>query len=252
MSKSAATLATAFVSKEAAKEEFKQSYEVVKPGNLSPFKGMFGETKLSEDEEQAIKLILTENVLPGDNTEADVVQDLVLLKQLTSEIKAISNQSVLLHGERIKKAQVVLRNYKDGAFTEWLISTYGNRQTPYSMLQYYEFYQSLPVDKRPLIEKMPKKAAYTLASRNGDLDMKLLVIESYKGEKQSDVITLIQETFPMPEKDKRQRPVNQGIIDDLEKLVRKLDKRKRYLIEADKNRIQQLLSKLSVMVANDS
>ena len=251
MPKNAGSLATAFVNKEKDREEFKQSYEVVKPSQMSPFRGMFGESKLTEDEEKAIKNILDTNMLPGDNKEADTMQDMQMLKQLTTEIKAISNQSVLLHGERIKKAQNVLRNYKDGAFTQWLISTYGNRQTPYCMLQYYEFYHSVPADKRPMIEKMPKKAAYTLASRTGELDVKLDIVEKYKGERQNDIIALIQETFPMPEKDKRKQPVNVALIDDLERIVTKLDKRRRQLGEADKMRIQKLLAVLQPIALNE-
>ncbi|MEI8301336.1 MAG: CT583 family protein, partial [Chlamydiota bacterium] len=72
-----------------------------------------------------------------------LTQDLEELCKITSEVKAINNQAVLLHGERIKKAQQILKHYKIGAFSSWLIAVYGNRSTPYNFLQYYEFYISL-------------------------------------------------------------------------------------------------------------
>ena len=43
-----------------------------------------------------------------------------------------------------KERKTILKNYRDGAFSAWLIATYGNRQTPYNFLQYYELYITLP------------------------------------------------------------------------------------------------------------
>lgn len=245
MSKNASELASVFINKEKDREEFKQSFEVVNPAHITAFRGMFGETKLSEDEEQSLKNILSTNIVPGEGKEEDLNDDLKMIKQITSEIKAISNQSILLHGERIKKAQNILRRYRDGAFTDWLMSTYGNRQTPYSMLQYFELYHSLPLDKRQQLEKMPKKAVYTLASRNGEIQHKIEIIEKYKGEKQSDMIALIQEKFPIPERDLRAKSINETLLDDIEKLVNKLDKRSKKLEKKDKTRIQNIILMLT-------
>lgn len=249
MAKKISALATAFVTKD-QKEDFKQSFEITKPAHMTPFRGMFGESKLSREEEEGIKQILMVNMQPTGSDEAEMLQDYQKLTQITSEIRAISNQSILLHGERIKKAQQVFKNYKEGAFTEWLISTYGNRQTPYSMLQYFEFYHALPLEKRPLIERIPKKAAYILASRHGDIALKMDVIENYKGEKQNEVIALIQEKLPIPETDKRAKPINESIINDLERALSKIAKRKKYLIKQDKARLQRLLETLSSILTN--
>ena len=96
---------------------------------------------------------------------------------LTCEVKAINNQAAILHGERIKKAHQILTPYKDGAFTAWLISTYGNRQTPYNLMQYYEFCEAMPKNLREQIEWMPRQAVYVLATRTGEWKIKQEIVE---------------------------------------------------------------------------
>ena len=97
-------------------------------GNLSTFSGIFGISELNKDEKESLSVILKE--FAEENKSID--QDLKSLIALTSEVKAINNQAVILHGERIKQAQEILKRYRDGAFSAWLINTYGNRQTPYN------------------------------------------------------------------------------------------------------------------------
>ena len=94
--------------------------------------------------------------------------DLNHLISLTSEVKAINNQAALLHGERIKKAHQILTRYRDGAFTAWLMAAYGNRQTPYNLMQYYEFCEAMPKQLASKIELMPRQAIYVFASREGE------------------------------------------------------------------------------------
>ena len=132
---------------------------------------------LTEKEKLFIQKILVEDYMPGSIPESLVPQHVEQLTNISKQIKSISAQSVLLHGERIKQAQDLLANYREGAFTKWLMSTYGNRQTPYSMLRYYEFYQNAPAGSRTLIESAPKKCIYMLASRDGDEAKKLELIQ---------------------------------------------------------------------------
>lgn len=236
MAKSAAALATAFVSKD--------TQEVKKPVLVNSFRGMFGEAKLSEQEEKRIQLILNEHTDPEAIQEEQVVRDFETLSKLTSEIKAINNQSMLLHGERIKKAQELLRSYKDGAFSDWLMATYGNRQTPYNMLQYYEFYHAVPEQVRPKVESMPKKAVCALASREGSFDRKLDIVQNYQGEGQRDVVSLIQKTFPVSAGDKRKRSYNEVIINNIERLVVELEEQQTPFSEEDKTRLMDLSNRL--------
>lgn len=236
-------LATALLEKSGAikeKKEFKESFEVTKPAVMSGFRGMFGEHALSRQEEERIENILHEHV----KDDVIVEEDCKNLFRLTSEIKAISNQSILLHGERIKRAQDILKKYKEGAFTSWLLTTYGNRQTPYSMLQYYELYLLLPVQEKVLIENLPKKAAYTLASRQGALDEKRELLKAFKGEKQQEILLRIRQAFPKSEDDKRSRSPHSSLVRELERVVLKIENMKTSFSVDEKKRLKAVHEKL--------
>lgn len=187
-------------------------------GNLTSFSGIFSVSDLSDGEKDQ----LSELLKTFSDSEADIHQDLQALISLTSEVKAINNQAAILHGERIKKAQQILTRYRDGAFTAWLISTYGNRQTPYNLMQYYEFYEAMPKNLRPQIELMPRQAVYVLASRPGDLEIKRGIVEKYQGETKTEVLALIRLTFPLDDRDKRKPKIELAVLQSLEKLCKQL------------------------------
>ncbi|MFI5333907.1 MAG: CT583 family protein [Chlamydiales bacterium] len=173
--------------------------ELSSSGNLSSFSGVFRVTPLTAVEQEALR-----NLLDLHTTDrANLKEDLQQLSALTTEVKAINNQAAILHGERIKKAQEILKKYKDGAFTSWLMTTYGNRQTPYNFLQYYELYTALPQMLHSKLEEMPRQAVYTLASRNGSSQEKQLIVQNYKGEPKQELLALIREAFPLAKQDKR-------------------------------------------------
>lgn len=184
-------------------------------GYLSSFSGVFRISKLSDKEEDTLAAIL-KNFSEEENQ--DLEKDLESLTTITSEVKAITNQAVMLHGERIKKAQQILKNYKDGAFSAWLIAIYGNRQTPYNFLQYYEFYTSLPQNLQPKIDLMPRQAVYTLASRSGDVESKITIVKDYQGETKQELLTIIRNKFPLDRDDKRMPNVANQSIASLKRL----------------------------------
>ena len=199
--------------------------------------GFFKTTPLSEGETFALHKILFEN----KTNNADLSDDLDSLKILTQEIKAIQTQAIILHGERIKKAQVLLKPYKDGAFTEWLLTVYGNRQTPYNFLQYYEFYLSLTEKLRPKLLDMPKQAVYTLASRSGDADKKELIIESYQGEPKHLILAKIRNIFPLPQTDRRKQKFSEHIILSLTRLMEQVEEKDWVPSKIEKKKIEFLL-----------
>jgi hypothetical protein len=169
-------------------------------GELSSFSGVFRVTAMSEKEKLSLEEIL-KNYRHSDTYE--VSSDLTALVAITSEVKAITNQAVILHGERIKKAQEILKKYRDGAFTLWLYNTYGNRQTPYNFLQYYEFYAVMPPALHSKIDQMPRQAVYTLASRSGPLERKQEIVNSYTGQPKQELLKVIRREFPLDDEDKR-------------------------------------------------
>lgn len=189
-----------FKTKETQQPKVTALVERANNGDLSSFSGIFRITALNEKERADIEQILKNFRL---NEAYDVDIDLKALEAITSEVKAITNQAVILHGERIKRAQEILKKYRDGAFTAWLYSTYGNRQTPYNFLQYYEFYTTLPQTLHQKLDQMPRQAVYTLASRNGPLEKKEAIVRGYNGEPKQELLQLIRLEFPLDEDDKR-------------------------------------------------
>jgi len=201
-------------SKEKQKPKVNALAELSKKGSLSSFSGVFKIHSLNEAEKQILSSIL-ENFKEKD---IDLEKDLQSLIAITAEVKAITNQAVILHGERIKKAQEILKKYKEGAFTSWLYATYGNRQTPYNFLQYYEFYTSMPNNLRGQMDIMPRQAIYTLASRSGDMGKKQEIIKNYKGQPKQELLAIIRKCFPLSEDDKRQPNLAEKAISILKSL----------------------------------
>lgn len=214
-------------------------------GNLTSFSGLFGVIELSHNEKDFLEAILHEYASGEENFSADLRS----LIAITSEVKAINNQAAMLHGERIKKAQSVLTRYRDGAFTTWLIAAYGNRQTPYNFLQYYEFHQAMPKDLRPQIELMPRQAVYTLASREGSMEKKKKIVQNYDGETKGEMLAIIRDTFPLATKDKRSQNFGDTTILGLNRLCLTLQKQGRLTItKKQKETIFDLINELIDLV----
>ncbi len=209
-------------------------------GNLTSFSGVFSVSDLSPNEKSFLEEILESHANEKDN----ITADLKSLISLTSEVKAINNQAAILHGERIKKAQTLFKRYQDGAFTAWLMAAYGNRQTPYNLMQYYEFYETLPKTLRPQIESMPRQAVYTLASRDAPFDKKQLVVQNYKGETKAELLIIIRDMFPLPSKDKRAQVLAETAVDGLKRTFAVLKKKNLKINKSQKNEIVNLLSEM--------
>lgn len=203
-----------FKQKQVPQDKMAALVERSNKGELSSFSGVFRVTALNAQEKASIQSILTQY---REDESYNVDEDLTALAAITSEVKAITNQAIILHGERIKKAQEILKKYKDGAFTTWLYATYGNRQTPYNFLQYYEFYTLMPAALHTQIDQMPRQAIYTLASRNGSLEKKEQIIKTYQGETKQDLLRLIRSEFPLDEEDKRLPDLASQLISVLKK-----------------------------------
>lgn len=218
--------------------------ELSSSGNLSSFAGVFRVTPLSEGEQQRLQSLLSDY----KNEEQETGRDFTHLSALTAEVKAINNQAIILHGERIKKAQEILRNYRDGAFSAWLIATYGNRQTPYNFLQYYELYLALPEKLHEKMDEMPRQAVYSLASRNGPREEKELIISNYQGEPKQQLLKLIRETFPLAQNDRRAQDLADVAISSLSRLKTQIDTESFGASPQKKKQLLQLLRELKALI----
>ncbi len=183
-------------------------------GGLSSFSGVFQVTPLTKKEEETIETILQSYKL-GDQK---IDKDLLNLFSLTSELKAINNQAAILHGERIFQAQQILKQYRDGAFSAWLLAIYGNRQTPYNFLHYYQFHKTLSDLLKQRLDEMPRQAAYTLASRSGPFEKKEEIIRAYQGESKRELLEKIRSLFPLSDDDARGQDIAASAIAALKKI----------------------------------
>lgn len=210
-------------------------------GNLSSFSGVFQTIPLSDVEKDQIQNLLHHYC---DSKKQEIAKDLEELSQITCELKAIHNQSVLLHGERIKKAQTLLKNYKDGAFSSWLIAVYGNRQTPYNFLQYYELYIAMSADLQKKLPSIPRQAIYTLASRKGSLRQKEQIVEQFQGESKELLIKKIQKTFPLDKSDKRRKNNYNSIYGQLGKIYEEIVEKKASFSMQERKNLEVLSQKI--------
>jgi hypothetical protein len=214
------------------------------------FRSVFGIDDLDESQKEELKELLHESA-PIEKDSHEVQRDFDLLKSITAEIRSIQKQSALLLGERIVKAREILKLYGDGktTFTKWLDSTFSSRRTAYNCLAYYEFYSSLPNDGlRQRLKNMSHKAVYMLASRVGDLEQKYKIVEEYSALKQTEIIPIIQELFPILESEKKKEAGLEGDLNELERVLERLLKRKTLLHSAHRKRleeIQDLMSELN-------
>ena len=214
-------------------------------GQLSVFSGVFGVSQLGEKEQNELVELLNKF---SPEEKMDHATDLKALLAITSEVKAINNQAAILHGERIKQAQVILKKYRDGAFSAWLLATYGNRQTPYNFLQYFEFHSKIPKTLHPQIEAMPRQAVYTLASRDGAFSKKEEVVRDYQGETKQEMISKIRSLFPLDENDRRRENMGESTIKNLERLVTTFEQAPVKMTKAQKISMRQLIKKLSSLI----
>ncbi len=213
-------------------------------GQLSSFSGVFRVSELTGDETEVLS-----NILKNYETdETNIESDLTGLIQLTSEVKAITNQAVMLHGERIKKAHELLKNYKEGAFTAWMVATYGNRQTPYNFLQYYEFYTATPAELHPKLDSMPRQAIYTLASRAGEFEQKTELVKKYQGEPKALLLSLIRQAFPLNENDKRSINMANQVIATLFRIKNAARQRKFEPTSKQINQMSLLIEEIKIIL----
>lgn len=213
-------------------------------GSLTPFSGMFTVAELNEFEKEHLEAILQEY----GTGESDLENDLSSLISITSEVKAINNQAAILHGERVKKAHDILTKYKDGAFTAWMMAAYGNRQTPYNFMQYYEFYVAMPKTLRPQIETMPRQAIYSLASREGAIDKKQEIVENYNGETKAEVLHIIREVFPLEDGDKRRQNLGEAAIKTLQRVASTLKSGRVSFTRTQKKAVHDLLNHIQDLI----
>ena len=211
-------------------------------GHLSGFYGLFQEPDLSSHEEASLLALVEE--FQGTNIQ-NKEKDLLRLRQITKEIKAIHTQAILLHGERIKQVQELLKGYKEGAFSRWLVTAYGNRQTPYNFLQFYEFFQTLTLEQKKKAEELPRQAIYSLATRKGTLQEKQKFLFSSVGKTKQVILEEIRERIPLKMNDKRGENLFSKLFLSLSTVEKEILQKKKLLSEKERALLSEKAKKLA-------
>ncbi len=217
------------------------------------FNSVFNPQPLDNKESTGIEKLLVDYFLPGRFPEDQVTTDLDQLKKITAEIKAIAKQGAVLTGERIHQARIILKPYRDGAFSQWIDLFFGSRRTAYNLLAYYELYSSLPNHEAKIkFQKLPQKVAYLLASKDVNIDAKIDIIDKHFDSPPNDLMMLIQERFPTNESDGRRKTANKSLLDSLESGLKKLLRRKDHLPEDNVRQIHRLKSLIDEILATNN
>lgn len=187
---------------------------------VNNFNSVFEPKPLGSEEETRIQKILFENFqLSGDSEEREnekLAGDFQEIKALTAEIKAIHKQSLVLMGERLHKARIIFKTYREGTFTLWLKETFKSKQTGYNILAYYEFYTALPsLELKEIFKNLPQKAAYALASREGNLEDKVNILTDPSFTESEDLLPFIREKLPLSYNDKRKTKMSKILLIDM-------------------------------------
>jgi len=211
--------------------------------NVNSFSSVFDLHELSPKEAQEIEELLPTG--DGAHELMDRARDVETIKNITAEVKSISKQGVILIGERVARARTILKKYGDGQtpFTTWLTATFGSRRTAYNLLSYFELYTALPtITLKDKMKALPLKAAYALASRQGELSEKAAIIAEYNGEKPAIFIEQLREKMPLKTTDRRASK-EKVRLDALEKAVNNITKAP--LSSEGVKRLRQILSQLT-------
>lgn len=221
--------AMAFLKKSSGSAVFEEGFEEREVEKKASFRAEFISAPLTDGEAQLIQKMLESGAADSEATNDDVEGDQHTLTEITTQIRAIEKQSILLHGKRIFKAQNILKKYRDGTFSNWLQLAYGNRRTPYRMLQFYDLFMKLDKNEKELMSEMPKRAAYALASRSGEISKKIDIIKEHHGSSPDEIIQVVQEAFPLKKDDKRKsnkRTNDAELLKAVLPKIRKLRERK--------------------------
>lgn len=205
---------------------------------VNSFNSVFDTQPLEQHEVNKIEQLFIDSCQTGSVVESQIKKDMEQIKKLTSEIKAIGRQGVILMGERIHQAREILKSYKDGTFIKWIDSTFESRSTAYNMLSYYELYLSLPSFAKEELKKLPQKAAYILASRNGDTTKKANFIKNFYHLKTDEIIALIREHFPSFTRTSKNE--NSRLLENVQEAIKILKSKKNELSEFDKHELLSL------------
>lgn len=238
------------------REMAKQFLEKRSPGPIrgdvqpiNSFRSLFSIKELTVEEKKQLATLMHAHVFTDKSEYFE--RDLEQLTQLTAELKSIQKQAVVLIGERIARAREILKSYGDQrTFTAWIDATFQSRKTAYNALSFYDLYNALSNDfLRDQLKKMPMKASYILASRQGPHKLKEELIKTYEGEKQTEIIERIQSKLPLPIEDRRcKSDIEEKLLTEISRKLSLLEASQQGLTLEHAVEIQNLIDRLQKII----
>lgn len=209
---------------------------------------LYGE--LDQANANAIDRLIFENCEPMEeesNATQELADDVKKLKHITGTIRGIFREGVFLLGKQVYEARQILQKYNrtGNTFGEWLkIAFKQGRSTAYNALAYYEFHESLPNEElKSQLKEFPYKAAYLLASRDGEFDRKLEILKNHHDQNATEIIAIIDEVLPLPSRYRQKRKEHDiHLIDSIRVNLQRLAKRRNNLTSERLKQISELRS----------
>lgn len=215
------------------------------------FRAMFDPHELAEAEINNLKLIFEESATESTHEE-EIDKDFSQLLQITSELKAIQKQAVILVGERICAVRDIFKRHggEGIGFTAWLSIAFNAKKTAYNAMAYFELYSALPTEElKTKMKQMPVKVSYVLASRKAPEKLKFSIIDSYQGEKQREMLDRIEEHMPIQGDKRSLRTLGEKAVDDLERIIETIMRRKKHIHSQERTRIDNALHMLEELIS---
>lgn len=129
----------------------------------------------------------------------DLTDGIDSIKILTSQIKSIQKQHILLVGEKIFKVRSIIQKMQVSytTFSSWINLVFPTKSSAYNALAYYEFFIHLPNDQtKQIFQSIPHKVAYVLAARKGAYEKKVTILNQLLGKKNQDAIRIVNAHLP--------------------------------------------------------
>lgn len=217
-------------------------------GAINAFQALFSVQELEEREALLIDRLVFDGTGESPLEEEAAQRDLLELKRLTKELKAIKKQELLLIGERVSRARDIFKSYKKRSFREWLELAFGSYKTGYNYLAFFDLYTAIPEELKTRLKELPAKAVYVLASKNAPIEVKSQIVRDCTQETSKGLVDFIRESLEEKTATRRpSKPKNERGLRIIEREACMIVPE--WLDEFQKKRISDLISHLKEIIS---
>ncbi len=221
---------------------------------INTLQEIFSIQPVAREEKEALFHELVQILGEEESDKRKLEADFDQLALLSQACRAIQKQGIILVGEKIDQARSLFFGYEKSRalFSTWIKKTFSSEKSAYNALAFYQFYRQIEADAdKEKFKKMPLKASYALASREGAIEEKILFIQNQYHKKNEEILNEIQSRFPLSDQDhrKKKKPLFTKLCqieDDLDRLVQGhpfLSQEEKAIVERLQNRLTKWILK---------